>query len=107
MQLHPFRVSISDTLPNSVQRDLFTEEGLALFKQETARLLAEHRRTTTPEIVTLKAQLTEIDQQIANMLTPLNRAFVPRLSRRTSKRPNRTGHVSKLGSRMTSNGLRR
>ena len=40
------RTLVETLLLASIQRDLFTEEGLAVFKQEVARLLAEHRRTT-------------------------------------------------------------
>ena len=81
----------------SVQEDLFTEEGLTLFKRETARLLAEQRRTTTPQLATLKAELAELDQQIAHYSRPLNPAFVPNASGRIWKRPKRNGCGSKAG----------
>ncbi|WP_447977392.1 hypothetical protein [Candidatus Nitrospira bockiana] len=62
-------------LLESVQRDLFTEEALGLFKQETARLLAERRRTTDPEIATMKTRLAQVEQQIANMLAAIKDGF--------------------------------
>ena len=62
-------------LLGSIQADLFTEEGLARIQQEMTRLLAERRRTTTPEVATVKAQLAEMGQQIAHMLTAIKAGF--------------------------------
>ena len=69
------RSLIESRLLASLKDDLFTEEGVALFKQETARLLAEHRRTTTPALASIKAQLAQIEEQIAHMVTAIKSGF--------------------------------
>ena len=51
------RKLVESLLLESIQRDLFTEEGLTVFKQEVARLLAEQRRTRRPELTQATARL--------------------------------------------------
>lgn len=43
------RKLVESVLLESIQKDLFTEEGLEVFKEEVARLLAEHRLTRQPD----------------------------------------------------------
>ncbi len=66
---------VETLLLESIQRDLFTEDALALFKQETARLLAERRQAQTPDLVHAKARLAQVEQQIAHMLTAIKEGF--------------------------------
>ena len=43
------RTLVESRLLHAIQRDLFTEEGLAVFKDEVTRLLAERQRKQKPE----------------------------------------------------------
>ena len=54
------RAIVESVLLAAIQRDLFTEEGLMVFRQEVARLLAERRRTRIPEWEQLHAKLAEV-----------------------------------------------
>ncbi len=69
------RTLVETLLLESIQRDLFTDEALALFKQETARLLAERRQAQTPDLVQAKARLAQVEQQIAHMLAAIKEGF--------------------------------
>ena len=69
------RSLVESRLLASLKDDLFTEEGVALFKQETARLLAEQRRATTPALAAIKRQLAQIQEQIAHMVTAIKSGF--------------------------------
>jgi len=62
------RKLVETLLLESIQRDLFTEEGLSLFKQEAARLLAERQRTQTPDLLEMQTHLREVEQEIANIM---------------------------------------
>ena len=62
------RPLVESLLLRSVQRDLFTERGLAVFKQEAARLLAEQRRATSSDLTHAQARLKQAEQEIARMV---------------------------------------
>jgi site-specific DNA recombinase len=62
------RALIEGLLLDAIQHDLFTEEGQALFTQETARLLAERRRTQKPDRLQAQKRLQEVDQEIAHIM---------------------------------------
>src|SRR5262249_18695463 len=74
-------------LLKSIQDDLFTEEGLAVFKQEFERYLVEQHKTKTPEKGQAKARLTEVEREISNImvaikagiLTPTTKAELEKL----------------------------
>ena len=59
----------------SLQKDLFTHEALALFKQETTRLLTQRRRDAAPEVAVTRARLVEVDRQIAHILAAVKKGF--------------------------------
>jgi DNA invertase Pin-like site-specific DNA recombinase len=65
------RKLVESLLLEAIQRDLFTEEGFALFKQEAARLLAEHRRVHKPDLQRAAARLQEVEQEIKHILTAI------------------------------------
>lgn len=54
------RAIVELVLLSAIQRDLFTEEGFMVFKQDVARLLAERRRTQIPDREWLHAKLAEV-----------------------------------------------
>src|SRR5262245_41853476 len=53
----------------SYQKDLFTEEGLAVFTAEVTRLLAA--RPKTPDLAQAKAPLQAVEQEIANIMAAI------------------------------------
>ena len=59
---------MESVLFSAIQRDLFTEEGFMVFKQEAARLLVERRRTQTPDRERLHAKLAEVELEIAYIM---------------------------------------
>ncbi|MBC7840014.1 MAG: hypothetical protein H7Y39_15465 [Nitrospiraceae bacterium] len=62
------RAIVESVLLAAIQRDLFTEEGFMVFKQEVARLLAEHRRTQIPGRERLHSKLAEVEREIAHIM---------------------------------------
>ena len=65
------RQLVESRLLQAVKDDLFTQEGLAVFKQEVARLLAEQRRTQTPDLAKAKARLQVVEQEIEHIMTAI------------------------------------
>jgi len=70
------RTLVERVLLDAVQRDLFTEEGLAVFKQEVARLLAEHRRTRKPDLAQATARLHVVEQEIAYIMEAIKQGIL-------------------------------
>jgi site-specific DNA recombinase len=62
------RKLVESVLLEAIPKDLFTEEGLAVFKEEVTRLLAEHRRTRRPDQAQAKKRLQDLEQEIANIM---------------------------------------
>ena len=58
------RTLVESRLLAAIQRDLFTEEGLAVFTDEVTRLLAEQRRKQKPEKAQAVTRLKEVEQDI-------------------------------------------
>ncbi len=75
-QLRVSRKLVETVLLEAIQRDLFTEEGLQVFKQEVARLLAERRQASTPELAQAKARLAQVEQEIANIMAAIKAGVV-------------------------------
>ncbi|MBA5865406.1 MAG: hypothetical protein GDA67_01780 [Nitrospira sp. CR1.3] len=59
-----------------IQRDLFTEEGFAVFKKEVARLLAEHRRTQKPDQEQAARQLKAVEREITAIMEAIKRGIL-------------------------------
>ena len=53
----------------AIQKDLFTEEGLAVFTAEVTRLLAARPRT--PDLAQAKTRLQAVEQEITNIMTAI------------------------------------
>jgi hypothetical protein len=65
------RALVETALLASIQRDLFTEEGLAVFKEEVTRLLVEHRRTRKSDVTHATTRLHQVEQEIAHIMTAI------------------------------------
>jgi len=76
------RKLVEGLLLDAIQRDLFTEEGQALFKQETAKLLAEHRRSQKPDLRQANARLQEVEREIANLMAPIKQGILTPTTKR-------------------------
>jgi site-specific DNA recombinase len=59
----------------AIQKDLFTPEGLDVFKQEIIRLLALHRRTRRPDVAKATARLQDIEREIAALITAIKQGI--------------------------------
>ena len=70
------RKIVESVLLASIQRDLFTEEGFAVFKQEVARLLAERRRAQAPDNERGRRRLEQVEGEIANILTAIRQGIL-------------------------------
>ena len=77
------RTLVESLVLASIQRDLFTEDGLAVFTAEVTRLLAEQRRTQTPDLAKAKARLQAVEQEIAHIMTA-NKAGIFTTSTKTA-----------------------
>jgi Slp family outer membrane lipoprotein len=55
----------------AIQKDLFTPEGLEVFKAEIIRLLASQRRTRRPDVVKATARLQDVEREIAHIITAI------------------------------------
>jgi hypothetical protein len=62
---------VESVLLQSIQRDLFTDEGFLVFKQEVTRLLAERLRAQAPDRERANRQLQEVEGEIANIMTAI------------------------------------
>jgi hypothetical protein len=65
------RTVVESVLLQSIQRDLFTDEGFLVFKQEVTRLLAERLRAQAPDRERANRQLQEVEGEIANIMTAI------------------------------------
>ena len=80
------RKLVESVLLAAIQKDLFTDEGLAVFRQEIARLLADQRRTRRPDVEKATARLQVVEREIehimmaikAGILTPSTKAELER-----------------------------
>ena len=70
------RTLVERVLREAIQRDLFTEEGLDVFKQEVARLLAEHRRTRKPDLAQATARLHAVEQEITYIMEAIKQGIL-------------------------------
>ncbi len=65
------RKLVEELLLDAIQRDLFTEEGQALFIQETTKLLAAQRRGQQPDHQKATQRLREVEQEIDHLMTAI------------------------------------
>ena len=65
------RELVESRLLQAVKSDLYTQEGLAVFTREVARLLTEQRRTQTPDLAQAKARLAVVERELAHLLTAI------------------------------------
>lgn len=71
------RKLVEGLLLNAIQRDLFTEEGQAVFTREAARLLTEHRCTQKPDLLHAKTCLQEVEREIEHILVATKAGILP------------------------------
>lgn len=62
------RKLVESLLLEAIREDLFTEDGLAVFKEEVARLLAEQRRRHAPDLRQAQADLQVVERELAHMV---------------------------------------
>lgn len=65
------RAIVESVLLAAIQRDLFTEEGFTVFRQEVTRLLAARRRPTPPV-----SRLKQVEQEIENILAAIKQGIL-------------------------------
>ncbi len=65
------RTVVESRLLKAIQQDLFTEEGLEVFKQEFERCLIEHRKAKTSDQTQREARLAAIEREIANIMVAI------------------------------------
>ena len=75
------RKLVESVLLEAIQKDLFTEEGLAVFKDEVAHLLAEHRRARRPDQAQARKRLQEVEQEIANIMQAIKAGILTATTR--------------------------
>jgi len=105
------RAIVESVLLAAIQRDLFTEEGFMVFKQEVARLLAKRRHTQILDQERLHAKLAEVEREIGYIMkaikvgiltvstkTELEKAEAERgrLLSQLEARPAKAGNVTKM-----------
>ena len=70
------RAVVESVLLESIQRDLFTDEGFTVFKQEVSRLLAERRKSQIPDQERVQEQLEPVERELANLLSAIKQGVV-------------------------------
>lgn len=70
------RAVVESVLLESIQRDLFTEEGFTVFKQEVTKLLAERRRSQAPDRERASRRLELVEQEIANIMAAIKQGIL-------------------------------
>ena len=70
------RAIVESALLAATQRDLFTEEGFAVFKQEVVRLLAERGRTQAPEQERARRRLDQVEKELANIISAIKQGLL-------------------------------
>jgi len=65
------RTLVESALVAAIQQDLFTPEGLEVFKHEIIRLLASQRRTRRPDVAKATARVQEIEKELAAIITAI------------------------------------
>lgn len=70
------RAVVESLLLEAIQRDLFTEDGFRVFKEEVARLLAERRKVQVPDQERLQEKLAEVERELANLLSAIKQGIV-------------------------------
>src|SRR5262249_34072944 len=74
--LHVARTLVEEKILAGIQRELFTPDAVALFVQETTRLLTERQRAQRPDRKATQAQLAKIDREIANIMTAIKQGIL-------------------------------
>ena len=70
------RQVVESRLLESIQKDLFTEEGFAIVRQEVARLLAERQRRQRPNLIKTNTRLAKVEQEIANIVEAIKQGVI-------------------------------
>lgn len=71
------RKLVEGLLLEAIQHDLFTEEYIRLFKQETAKQLAEQQRTQRPpNLAQAKARLAVLEKEITNIASAIKQGVL-------------------------------
>ncbi len=80
------RKLVEELLLEAIQRDLFTEEGQAVFTREVAGLLTEHRRTGKPDLLQAKKRLQDVDREIENIMVAIKAGILTPSTKRALER---------------------
>ena len=70
------RAVLEDRLLEAIKRDLFSDEGLALFERETSRLLAEAQADRSRGYSQDRARLVEVEKEIANIMPAIRAGII-------------------------------
>ena len=70
------RKLVEERLLEGIKRDLFTDEGIALFKKEVARLLAEKARNQDRNHEKAKRRLAVVEGEIANIMKAIKQGIL-------------------------------
>ena len=65
---------VESVILEAIQRDLFTEEGLAVFTAEVTRLLA--MRPRTPDVAQAKTRLQAVEQEITHIMAAIRQGII-------------------------------
>ncbi|MDA1099221.1 MAG: recombinase family protein [Proteobacteria bacterium] len=70
------RKLVEERLLEGIKRDLFTDEGIALFKKEVARLLAERARSQGRDNDKAKRRLAAVENEIENIMVAIKQGIL-------------------------------
>lgn len=70
------RQVLESVLLESIQRDLFTQEGFALFKQEVLRLVRDRQQNRRPDRQKLEDALATTEQEIENIMKAIKAGII-------------------------------
>jgi site-specific DNA recombinase len=70
------RKLVEERLLEGIKRDLFTDEGIALFKKEVVRLLAERARNQGRDQEKAKRRLARVEREIVNIMVAIKQGIL-------------------------------
>ncbi len=70
------RKLVEERLLEGIKRDLFTPEGIDLFKREVTRLLAERKAGRNADGERAKRDLAKVEQEIANIIKAIRKGII-------------------------------
>jgi len=68
------RAIVESRLLQGIKKDLFTDEGLAMFKAEIRKLRSQRKSGRSSEVVKARKELVRVESELSNLITAMKQA---------------------------------